>query len=285
MANIIRVGGGAGGGGLDITVVGGTTQPASPKENTIWVNTDAEIGAVTLAPNAPASPEVGDVWVNTTNKYNSNGTNASTNLIRVNDNPYLEINVLNISQWDGSAWVTRDGSAIYANGGWTTMALYMLNFGVVREGFTLTGAHNTTSGGNMSTTSDVIYDFSLGYASIQLTSKTAFEIGMQFSPMVDITNYTKLRATGQIYHSYSSVVNTVYVGCSTSLMLTTRLANITTKGVATQTISGSGFNDFDVTADLTTWDGENYVAVGMVTNNHNSTYPKYLKLQVVVLTA
>ena len=64
---IFNLTGGAGGGGIDIEVVGGTNQPASPKENTIWVNTDAEIGAVTLAPNAPENPEVGDVWINTTN--------------------------------------------------------------------------------------------------------------------------------------------------------------------------------------------------------------------------
>ena len=38
--------GGAGGGGfvgLNFEIVGGTTQPSNPKENTIWVNTDQEI--------------------------------------------------------------------------------------------------------------------------------------------------------------------------------------------------------------------------------------------------
>ena len=114
---------------LELTIEGGTTQPTNPKENTIWVNTDVDLGLTYLAPNAPTNPQVGDVWVNTTNKYNSNGTNASTNLIRVNDNPYLEINVINISQWDGSAWVTRENSAIYANGAWTSMALWIYNYG------------------------------------------------------------------------------------------------------------------------------------------------------------
>lgn len=31
------------GDGLNFEVVGGTTQPANPKENTIWINTDVEI--------------------------------------------------------------------------------------------------------------------------------------------------------------------------------------------------------------------------------------------------
>lgn len=39
-----KVAAGSGSGeGLNFKVVGGTTQPASPKENTIWVNTDTEI--------------------------------------------------------------------------------------------------------------------------------------------------------------------------------------------------------------------------------------------------
>ena len=133
MPNIIKFGGGAGGGGLAIEIVGGATQPSSPKDNTIWVNTDVAIGAVTLAPNAPASPAVGDVWVNTTNKYDSSGTNASTNILKVSEEPFVEINVTNISQWDGSAWTRMDGSAIYANGVWTTMACWIYNYGTLGE--------------------------------------------------------------------------------------------------------------------------------------------------------
>ena len=32
-----------GGGGLNLKVVGGTTQPTNPRENTIWVNTTTAI--------------------------------------------------------------------------------------------------------------------------------------------------------------------------------------------------------------------------------------------------
>ncbi len=40
---IINTGGGSGGGSLNLHVVGGTSQPTSPKENTVWVDTDTEI--------------------------------------------------------------------------------------------------------------------------------------------------------------------------------------------------------------------------------------------------
>lgn len=101
-----------------LTVVDGTEKPENPAENTIWVNTDVDMGMCYLAPNAPASPEVGDVWINTYSKDYG---------VRVNDNPYLEIGVGGINQYNGSAWENKGGSAIYANGGWTTMALWLFN--------------------------------------------------------------------------------------------------------------------------------------------------------------
>ena len=74
MATIIRVGGGGGKAGIDLTVVGGTTQPENPKNNTIWVKTETAIGTAYLSPTAPEIPAVGDVWVNTTNRYQSDAS-------------------------------------------------------------------------------------------------------------------------------------------------------------------------------------------------------------------
>ena len=196
---IFNMNGGAGG-GLDIKIVGGVTQPSNPKENTVWVNTSTAIKNVTFAPNAPASPVTGDVWVNTTNKYNSNGTNASTNLIRVNDNPYLEINVLNISQWDGSAWVTRDGSAIYANGAWTNMALYIFNYGS-RGTYGIYYDHSS-SGGTVLSKHDVEYRDD--YLLFQNTSSHRYCV--MFTDLIDITNYNILTAVLNASESRTVVI-------------------------------------------------------------------------------
>lgn len=43
MAHGFKHGGGGAGAGLNFKIVGGTTEPANPSENMIWVNTDAEI--------------------------------------------------------------------------------------------------------------------------------------------------------------------------------------------------------------------------------------------------
>ena len=37
------------GGGLNFKIVGGTTEPTNPKENTVWINTDVDIGEWQMA--------------------------------------------------------------------------------------------------------------------------------------------------------------------------------------------------------------------------------------------
>lgn len=61
-------GGGVAGAGLNFKVVGGTTQPTSPSENTIWVNTSTAITSWSFGANEPnvcqvTVPDAGDPWV------------------------------------------------------------------------------------------------------------------------------------------------------------------------------------------------------------------------------
>jgi len=198
MANIIRVGGG-GGGGLAIEIVGGTTQPANPKENTIWVNTDVAIGAVTFAPNAPASPEVGDVWINTTNKYHSNGTNASTYILKVCEEPYLEVNVLSISQYDGTAWVNHDGSAIYTNETWTNLALWIYSYGTENVNYPFDAKlleSSSTWPASWAKNQDHIYMSNTGGQDNRIAYRyPTFGI----NTIVNMTSFTKMSLTALVY--------------------------------------------------------------------------------------
>ena len=54
-----------GGASLNFKVVGGTTEPANPKENTIWVNTDVEITGYTFSALEPDDLAEGAVWIST----------------------------------------------------------------------------------------------------------------------------------------------------------------------------------------------------------------------------
>ena len=57
--------GSGGGGGLNFEVIGGTSAPSSPKENTIWVNTAVAITSWVFSATAPTSPVAGMVWFKT----------------------------------------------------------------------------------------------------------------------------------------------------------------------------------------------------------------------------
>lgn len=60
-----RTNAGGSGTSLNFKVVGGTTPPTSPKENTIWVNTDVAIPSWAFSTTEPGSPAAGMVWIST----------------------------------------------------------------------------------------------------------------------------------------------------------------------------------------------------------------------------
>ena len=57
--------GGGSGSELNFEVVGGTTQPENPKENTIWINTDTEITEWIFSATEPENLVEGMVWIRT----------------------------------------------------------------------------------------------------------------------------------------------------------------------------------------------------------------------------
>lgn len=54
-----------GGAGLNFKVVGGTTQPSNPTENTIWVNTSEAITGWAFSRDEPTTATEGLVWIKT----------------------------------------------------------------------------------------------------------------------------------------------------------------------------------------------------------------------------
>lgn len=53
---------GGGSNPLNFKVVGGTTEPSNPAENTIWVNTSTGVSKYYFSPNQPVNMASGDVW-------------------------------------------------------------------------------------------------------------------------------------------------------------------------------------------------------------------------------
>lgn len=101
---------------LNYEVVGGTTAPTNPKENTIWINTDVAIGEHQFSYTQPTTRidgstlQAGDIWLQTaeTTKYNFNA-------LKKNE---LYLHVKNIYQLINGGWQEAVAS-IYQNGAWT----------------------------------------------------------------------------------------------------------------------------------------------------------------------
>jgi hypothetical protein len=106
---------GAGGGAsLNFKVVGGTAAPASPKENTIWVNTDAEIASWVFSAAEPETPAAGMVWITTDKK-----STAPFNALKKND---ITLCPVAASQYVNGAWVEKTAKC-YKSGEWVEVKI------------------------------------------------------------------------------------------------------------------------------------------------------------------
>lgn len=130
MAECILYGNGGSGGsgsGLNFKVVGGTTEPASPKENTIWVNTDVEITSWVFSAVEPKAPAEGTVWISTgltsPVEFNALGKNS------------IQICPTYVKQYVGDAWVDKTSKS-YIGSEWVDWLLYLYNMGDECKGLT-----------------------------------------------------------------------------------------------------------------------------------------------------
>lgn len=105
---------------LNFSVVGGAAAPASPAENTIWVNTTTAITGYTFAAQAPQSPAAGMVWIQT-------GASSSVAFPATKDNPIL-VYPLTAQQYISGAWVNKTAKS-WQGGAWVDWSVYYFDFG------------------------------------------------------------------------------------------------------------------------------------------------------------
>ena len=165
----------SGGAGLNFKVVGGTTQPTNPKENTIWINTDAEIAGWALSADAPTDPAEGMVWI-------KNGT-LSGSVFNALKKENLLVYPLYASQYISGAWIKKE-AYIYQAEEWKPFNTYVFYNGTLLEGYELKGSYNSEDA--------VTYDapkISNGKITYSKSGRSGFYINPQFN----VSEYTKLR--------------------------------------------------------------------------------------------
>lgn len=101
------------GGGLNFEVIGGTTEPTNPKENTIWINTDAEITNYVFSATEPETSIEGTVWIGV-------GTSSSTAFL-VTKKDAIMIYPVFARQYISGEWVDVS-TKIYQDSEWKSLA-------------------------------------------------------------------------------------------------------------------------------------------------------------------
>ena len=94
---------------LNFTVVGGTSQPISPNENTIWVNTSTTISSWVFSATQPSNPSNGMVWIST-------GTSSAIEFNALKNNG-IQVYPISAKQYISSTWVDKNAMS-YIGGAW-----------------------------------------------------------------------------------------------------------------------------------------------------------------------
>ena len=226
-----------GGLSLNFKVVGGTVEPANPKENTIWVNTDVPVNGWVFRADPPSSPVEGMVWIAT-------GMSSAGQFNALKKNGII-LYPLAASQYVGGAWVSLVAQS-YQGGAW--------NAWIVR----------------------VSYSQAAGVASSQSTTGSKFTFattyGGTYGGLSSIEKYplmpfetVRLKGTVQLSKSISGTNFWMRVQMATSNDRTVSSGAIASASLE-MNAGSTGLQSFDLSLDVSAETEARYVKMWVVTN-------------------
>lgn len=124
--NVILNLGGGGGTSLNFKVVG-NPKPISPRENTIWLDTDVPITGWIFSATEPSAPEYGMVWFPV-------GTSSTVAFNALKKNS-IQVYPLSAKQYIDGVWVDKTAKS-YQGGKWVDWVTYLFNSGDFCEDIT-----------------------------------------------------------------------------------------------------------------------------------------------------
>lgn len=188
-----------GGGGLNLKVVGGTTQPTNPRENTIWINTTTAITGYALSPTQPETGTVGLVWLKTAD------TGVEINVGKKNP---IVLYLSTAKLYTGGKWASVNGF-VYVNSVWNQFAqegLMIFNREEEEYDAIIAKLKNSSEEGQYLKKSDVN-----PYIRFHLWYGSKIERGYYCIAPVDVTNFSVLEVVG-----YSNTDKMTAFGLSTA---------------------------------------------------------------------
>lgn len=165
--------GGSGGTELNFEVVGGTTIPENPKENTIWVNTPDEVASWIFSATEPEIPEPGMVWFPT--------KLSAPVVFNVLEKNGIFVYLAQAKQYANDTW--NDWPIkIYQNGEWNDL---FLDGDFVRNGFL---NPNKPLNGKLRSQQDIRITQKDGY--VRINAANNISGGVLTEERIDITEYS-----------------------------------------------------------------------------------------------
>lgn len=194
---------GSGGLPLNFKVVGGTTQPASTKENTIWVNTDQKITSWIFNPTEPENPAEGMVLI-PTGAFSS----APFNVLKKN---CIQVYPLSAKQYVSGAWVDKTAK-IYQGGAWVGLTTTIFDGSAQYE--SITGGWTTENSWAYGSQNTV----SLGIDGITHSSQASYSsMGVTRTiNKIDLSGVSKIQATVDVSTAFESMYLAVDLTFSTA---------------------------------------------------------------------
>lgn len=237
-------------GALNFVVVGGTVQPSEAAENTIWVNTDAEITGYVFDVQEPAAPEEGMVWI-----YTGNSSAVAFNALKEDA---IQIYPISCKQYVSGAWVDKTAMS-YLDGAWVEWIKWDVLYEAGNENTVITGGWIGEGRGlgedsNYSGTPGI----TRGTDSITFQNTETGGVIYHTTNKIDLTKYSTVVFDGTMTNNTAG--NVMYFSVWSDigrLFSTNRVANMK---VTTE-------KDGEVTLDISGVTGECYVGFGLYTNS------------------
>lgn len=193
-------GGGSASSALNFKIVGGTSQPASASEHTVWVNTDTDITGWVFASAEPEAPAEGLVWISI-----GIASAAAFNAVKKQQ---LMVYPIGAKQYIDGAWANK-GAQIFLDGAWvsfSTEAVYLYLPGDVCEsvtgGYAAEGLSETGSASSASVPAVTYGDESMvilpGKGSLSSTAVTYKGGIVRTANKIDLSGFSTLNFEGSV---------------------------------------------------------------------------------------
>ena len=224
---------------LNFEVVG-NPQPESPKENTVWVDTDATITGWVFSATEPETPSEGLVWI-----YTGTTSPVTFNALKKNG---ISVCPLSAKQYVSGAWVEKTAKT-YQSGAWKDWITWLYNNG--DECVELTGGYVARSIGAGNSFGITNGPERLIISMPRTSGAHGESIGGTVN-MVDLTDFNTLQVTISDYYNQKELTEQCRIGVYNS-------ANSPHTPAALINPSGNGVYELDIS----TLSGEYYVFYGI----------------------